>query len=123
MAILAVPYAYFLAAAIAQGRRKSVWVVAAILLSASTATFLVQKTWWDSDDIPSLRDAIANDQGFEGTDEYDPRGDDHYSLPEKAPRVMVLRPKSPREARRKRRSLSINGPGKKKMCESHRTGR
>jgi len=86
----AVPYAYFLAAAIAQGRRKSVWVVAAILLSASTATFLVQKTWWDSDDIPSLRDAIANDQGFEGTDEYDPRGDDHYSLPEKAPRVMVL---------------------------------
>ena len=90
MAILAVPYAYFLAAAIAQGRRKSVWVVAAILLSASTATFLVQKTWWDSDDIPSLRDAIANDQGFEGTDEYDPLGDDHYSLPEKAPRVMVL---------------------------------
>jgi uncharacterized membrane protein len=90
MAILAVPYAYFLAAAIAQGRRKWLWVVAAILLAASTATFLVQKTWWDSDDIPSLREAIANNRGFEGTDEYDPLGDDHYSLPEKAPRVQVL---------------------------------
>ena len=90
MAILAVPYAYFLAAAIAQLRRRWLWVVAIILVTASTAAFLVQKTWWDSDDIPSLREAIANDQGFEGTDEYDPLGDDHYNLPEKTPRVQVL---------------------------------
>jgi len=90
MAILAVPYAYFFAAAIARARRKWLWGLAVILVTASTATFLVQKTWWDSDDIPSLREAIANDQGFEGTDEYDPLGDDHYNLPEKAPRVQVL---------------------------------
>jgi hypothetical protein len=90
MAILAVPYAYFFAAAIAQARRKWIWIVAVIAVSASAAMFLVQKTWWDSDDIPSLREAIANDQGFEGTDEYDPLGDDHYNLPEKAPRVQLL---------------------------------
>ncbi len=90
MAILAVPYAYFLAAAIAQRRRSWIWVAAVIAVAAGTATFLVQKTWWDSDDIPSLREAVANDQGFEGTDEYDPLGDDHYNLPEKAPRVQIL---------------------------------
>ena len=54
------------------------------------ATFLVQKAWWDSEDIPVLREAIAHDQGFEGTDEYDPVGDDHTNLPEKAPRMQVL---------------------------------
>ncbi|HEY6268518.1 MAG TPA: hypothetical protein VIX11_09500 [Candidatus Acidoferrum sp.] len=90
MAILAVPYAYFFAAAIAQGRRKWLWVVVVILVTESTATFLVQKAWWDSEDIPVLRGAIAADQGYEGTDEYDPLGDDHYNLPEKTPRVQVL---------------------------------
>jgi len=89
MTVLAVPYAYFLGA-IAQRRRAWICGVAVILVTASTAMFLVKQTWWDSDDIPSLRDAIENDQGFEGTDEYDPLGDDHYSLPEKAPRVEIL---------------------------------
>jgi len=90
MAILAVPYAYFFAGAIAGGRRKWLWVVALILVSASTATFLLRHAWWDSEDIPVLRGAIAADQGYEGTDEYDPLGDDHYNLPEKAPRIEIL---------------------------------
>src|SRR5712691_4400496 len=90
MAILAVPYAYFLAAGIARRRRGWIWGAVIVVVVGGTATFLVQKTWWDSEDIPVLREAIAHDQGFEGTDEYDPVGDDHYNLPEKAPRVQVL---------------------------------
>jgi hypothetical protein len=90
MAILAVPYAYFLAAAMARRRRGWVWGAAVIIVVAGTATFLMQKAWWDSEDIPVLREAIANDRGFEGTDEYDPLGDDHTNLPEKAPRVQIL---------------------------------
>ena len=90
MAILAVPYAYFFAAAVAQGRRKWLWIAAVVLVTASTATFLVRHAWWDSEDIPVLRGAIAADQGYEGTDEYDPLGDDHYNLPEKAPRIEIL---------------------------------
>jgi hypothetical protein len=90
MAILAVPYSYFFAAASAQRRRTWVWAAALVIVVASTATLLVQKTWWDSDDLPSLQEAIAKDQGFEGTDEYDPLGDDHTNLPEKAARVQVL---------------------------------
>jgi hypothetical protein len=90
MAILAVAYAYFLAAATARGRLRWIWIVLALVVTCGTATVLVQKTWWDSDDIPSLRQAIAKDQGFEGTDEYDPLGDDHTNLPEKSPRVQIL---------------------------------
>jgi hypothetical protein len=66
------------------------WGAAMILVVAGVATFLVENAWWDSEDISVLREAIANDRGFEGTDEYDPLGDDHYNLPEKAPRAQVL---------------------------------
>jgi hypothetical protein len=90
MAILAVPYAYFLAAAMGRRRMRWIWGVLVLVVAGGTATFLVQKAWWDSEDVPVLRGAIANDRGFEGTDEYDPAGDDHYNLPEKTPRVQVL---------------------------------
>ena len=92
MAILAVPYSYFGAAAIV--RRRGAWVgsvvAVMVLASGSTATFLVHQAWWDTDDIPVLEEAIASDQGFEGTDEYDPVADDHYNLPQKAPRAQIL---------------------------------
>ncbi len=90
MSVLAVPYSCFLAAAMS--RRRAGWILGAavIVVSAATGAFLVQQTWWNSDDIPALREAIANDQGFEGTDEYDPLSDDHSNLPEKAPRVAIL---------------------------------
>lgn len=90
MAILAIPYAYFLCAAMARGRLRWIWVSLVILVTGGTATFLAQKAWWDSEDIPVLREAIANDQGFEGTDEYDPLGDDHTNLPDKALRAQIL---------------------------------
>jgi len=90
MGILAVAYAYFLAAGIARRRRGWIWGAVIVVVVGGMATFLVQKAWWDSEDIPVLREAIAHDQGFEGTDEYDPVGDDHYNLPEKTPRVQAL---------------------------------
>jgi hypothetical protein len=90
MAMLAVPYACFLAGALTRRRMGWIWSVVALGVTGGTATFLVQHAWWDSEDIPALQEAIARDQGFEGVDEYDPSGDDHYSLPEKAPRVEIL---------------------------------
>ena len=90
MAILAVPYAYFLAAAATHRRLRWIWGVLVLVVAGGTAAFLIQNAWWDSEDIPVLRAAIANDQGFEGTDEYDPVGDDHYNLPEKTSRVQIL---------------------------------
>lgn len=90
MGILAVAYACFGAAAATRRRVAWVWGAAVILAVAGTATFLVKKAWWDSDDIPSLQEAISSGQGFDGTDEYDPAGDDHTNLPTKAPPVRAL---------------------------------
>src|SRR5205807_2415577 len=88
--IVAVPYAFFGAGAIGRARVRWIWASGVILAVAGTATFLVRKAWWDSDDIPVLEDAIASGQGFDGTDEYDPISDDHTDLPAKAPQVQVL---------------------------------
>src|SRR5713226_4532681 len=90
MSILTIPFVYFLAAAVARRRFRWLWVVASAALLASTAVFLVQHTWWDDEDFPTLRAAFAGGEGFDGTDEYDPISDDHYNLPQKAARVQLL---------------------------------
>ncbi len=90
MGILAVPYAYFGGAVMTRRRADWIWIAVVVLATAGTAAFLVRKAWWDSDDIPALQDAIANGQGFDGTDEYDPAKDDHTDLPAKAPPVQIV---------------------------------
>jgi hypothetical protein len=92
MGVLAVPYGYFAAAAFERARARWICVVALFLATAGTATVLVQKAWWDSDDLPTLEESIASGQGFDGTDEYDPVNDDHYNLPARAPQVQILAP-------------------------------
>jgi hypothetical protein len=90
MLILAVAFAYFIAAAVARRRVGWLWAAVVLALLASTGAWLTHHTWWDSEDIPVLRAAIAHGSGYEGTDEYDPIDDDHTNLPTKAPRVDLL---------------------------------
>jgi hypothetical protein len=90
MGVLAVPYAYFGAAAMTRRRTCWIWLSLVILAIAGTGAFLVRKAWWDSDDIPVLQEAIASGKGFDGADEYDPAKDDHSNLPAKAKQVQVL---------------------------------
>jgi hypothetical protein len=54
------------------------------------AVFLVNNGWWDADEMPDQKAAITNKIGFDGTDEYDPLGDDHLDLPAKVPQVKVV---------------------------------
>ena len=83
MSLLAIPFACFIAATIARKTMRQYWAatLAAILIAVlgCTAAWMVSRTWWDSEDIPVLREAIGQDEGFEGVDEYDPKGDDHSS--------------------------------------------
>jgi hypothetical protein len=90
MSILTIPFIYFVAAAFSRRRLRWIWIIAVAALSYGTAVFLVQHTWWDDEEFPTLRAAIASGEGFDGTDEYDPIGDDHYNLPAKAPRAQLL---------------------------------
>jgi hypothetical protein len=86
--VLAAPMACFLA--VAAGRRRVVWAALVLALFAGTGGLLTQQAWWDSQDIPALRQAIAAGHGYEGTDEYDPLGDDRSELKQQAPRVTLL---------------------------------
>jgi hypothetical protein len=90
MSILTVPFIYFLAAAFARRRFRWFAFIAAAAFLGSTAIFLVHHTWWDQEEFSTLRASIASGEGFDGTDEYDPVGDDHYNLPAKALRIQVI---------------------------------
>jgi hypothetical protein len=93
MSILAIPFAVFISAAVVHKRMRGYMtaslIVAVLAILACTATYMVRHTWWDSEDVPVLLEALQNDEGFEGVDEYDPLGDDHSLLPEKSERVTV----------------------------------
>lgn len=88
MSVLAVPFAIFLGAAMV--RHRWIWLAIVFATIGGTGVFLVQNGWWDTEDIPVLRQAIASGTGFEGTDEYDPLGDDHTNVPMKAPDAALL---------------------------------
>jgi len=90
MSIVGVVFAFFLAAAAARSRFRWIWVVGVALVLVGGATFFVHSTWWDTDDVTTLQAGVVAGSGFDGVDEYDPKGDDHYNLLAKAPQVQVL---------------------------------
>src|SRR6266478_2799598 len=90
MSILTIPFVYFLAAAFSRPRLRWLWIIAVAALITGARVFLTQNTWWDDAEFSTLRANIASVEGFNGTDEYDPVGDDHYNLPARAPRAQIL---------------------------------
>jgi hypothetical protein len=88
MMVLAVIFAFFVTAA-AQRRLAFAWIVLALALSA-TGTYLVKHTWWDTEDVSTVKEAMDSKAGFEGTDEYDPLGDDHTDVPQKQPEAKAI---------------------------------
>jgi hypothetical protein len=67
------------------------WLFLASLTIVASAHYLVKHAWWDTEDMPTLQAAIKDGIGFEGTDEYDPAGDDHVDLPQRQPRAHIRR--------------------------------
>jgi hypothetical protein len=90
MSIASVPFAYFLAPVVVKRRFRGIWVGSVLVVLGTMAIFFVRSTWWDTDDVATLRAGIAAGTGFDGVDEYDPIGDDHYNLPAQAPQAKVV---------------------------------
>jgi 6-pyruvoyl-tetrahydropterin synthase related domain len=89
MSLLAVLAAIYTAAT-ARGRGNWILLLGAALLTVGCGRYLVKHTWWDTEDMPTLRAAVAAGEGYEGTDEYDPQGDDRTDLPEKRLRAWPV---------------------------------
>lgn len=87
---LGIPFAYFLAAAIARARWRYLSQILALAAVIGSGLFLVRHAWWETDDLNVLQNAIDSGQGFEGTDEYDPLDDDHADLPKHAPLASLV---------------------------------
>jgi hypothetical protein len=90
MCLVAVCYALFMACSVGRGARAWVLVVATAMCSLGTAAVLVQNGWWDTEDFPTLKAAIEKQAGYDGTDEYDPAGDDHYDIAASSPPFQIL---------------------------------
>lgn len=89
MSILALCAVIFTAAS-ARGWLRWAWIAVATTAMVGSGTYVAKHSWWDSDDMPALQAAMADGSGFEGTDEYDPAGDDRTDLPQKTPRAKFL---------------------------------
>jgi 6-pyruvoyl-tetrahydropterin synthase related domain len=93
MSIIALVAVCFVALAM-ENRRAWLWFAALLVVGCFFAYFQVTNTWWDQDEMPTMRDALDTGHGFDGTDEYDPLGDDHADLPADALLATVLPPDS-----------------------------
>jgi hypothetical protein len=102
MSMIALCALSFTAAAARRSLRWA-WFFLATVTIAASAQYLVKHAWWDTEDMPGLQAAIKDGTGFEGTDEYDPAGDDHADLPQKLPRAYI--------ERRDSAALAQNEPG------------
>jgi len=89
MSIVALIFACF-AAAVCERRRGWLLFAAMAVVSVPMGHLLVSNSWWDTDEMPTQYAAIERGTGFDGTDEYDPLGDDHSDLPVGALLVRIL---------------------------------
>lgn len=95
MGILAVPYAFSLAAAIAPRRGRWVWLAMVVAISATVGNLLARRGSWGGDGTVTLQKAIASGHGFIGAAEYYPAGEGSYYstytyVDKAAPTVQIL---------------------------------
>ena len=101
----------------ARGWLRWAWLLVAAIAIAVSGQYLVKNAWWDTEDMPTLQAAMEDGAGFEGTDEYDPAGDDRTDLVQKEPRAKFVWSKADAEGHSEARVLV------KKWTAEHRVVR
>src|SRR5215470_14498946 len=89
LTVLSVLFALFVGWAAARRWLVPLWI-AFVLVAALTGTSLVRHTWWDAEDVNFVKASVDDKTGFEGTDEYDPLGDDHSDVPQNQPEAKLI---------------------------------
>jgi hypothetical protein len=89
LTVLAVVFLLFVGWTAARRWLVPLWI-AFLLVAFITGAYLVRHTWWDAEDANFVKASIDDRTGFEGTDEYDPLGDDHTDVPQKQPEAIVI---------------------------------
>jgi len=88
--VLDVPFAFLLSAVLGRLRgagKHAAWAMTLGAL-AVTGVLLTRGNWWDSGGARDFyEEHFYNGAGYFGTDEYGPRGSDHYDLNQQAPLV------------------------------------
>jgi len=98
MSVLALCSVIFMAAT-ATAKFRWIWLAVTAVAAASCGHYMAKHTWWDTEDMPMLEAAMASGEGFEGTDEYDPVGDDRTELAPKQPQARFVSEAGQAEAR------------------------
>jgi hypothetical protein len=88
MDAVAVPLAFFVAAAAGSFRKQwTFWVVVCLAAAGviATATAIGRDTWWNGEDASYVLRGIQAGHGYDGMDEYAPLGVSHWDLPGEPP--------------------------------------
>jgi hypothetical protein len=84
LGILGLVFAFFVPAATSNLRKRWLsWLAVTLVFAAlgAAAIAMVRDAWWDSGDVPAMRESIRSGRGYQGADEYAPVGSDRYELP------------------------------------------
>ena len=86
---LGVSLAFFLGKIFAASRHRLAVAALFAVIFAGAGAALVPQGFWDQGDVPTILAGVTSEQGYDGTDEYVPRGGDRYDLAPAAPRVVL----------------------------------
>ncbi len=81
--VLAVVFAFFVAAAIGTTQKRTAWLIGIIVVLGICAAGVAisHDAYWDSEDLATAVQAFRSGHGYEGVDEYTPIGCDRSQLP------------------------------------------
>ena len=97
---LGVSLAFFLGETVATSRHRLIVSLGCVALLAGTGVLIARATYWDSDDLGDVLEAVSSGQGYEGTYEYCTRGADQTDLPVRSPLVCAVASRTRRKHRR-----------------------